>query len=159
MTSCTQTLPDISTNSQAQSTSNAHRHANIDSGTNPQFLTNPCDDSSDGGTGPCDDSSGGTDISDDIVVGGGGPPPNNPTPAPPYATHTENPDDPDGPGHGPLPNLAVNFQNACPNGYVLAFSNGNGGNPNGGAYCGEDTSLTYQQILVANLIDINLVFY
>jgi hypothetical protein len=71
------------------------------------------------------------------IVGCQPPPPPPPTPAPPpYATYPEIPDDPDGPGHGPLPNLNLPEDLACPDGWSLAYSNGSGGNPVGGAYCG-----------------------
>jgi hypothetical protein len=67
-------------------------------------------------------------------------PPPPPLSAPVYASNPEVPDDPDGPGHGPQPDLSVPFDQACPNGWSLAFSDGSGGNPIGGAYCGVDLS-------------------
>jgi hypothetical protein len=75
----------------------------------------------------------------------------------PLATQTEDPDDPDGPGHGPLPDLSLGVDNACPNGYALAYSNGDGGNPVGGAYCGVEIIPTAAQ--VASLYDVSNVIY
>lgn len=67
------------------------------------------------------------------------------------ATHQEIPDDPDGPGHGPTPNFGVPQDQACPNGFELAFSNGSAGNPAGGAYCG----VSVYQSELASLATIN----
>ena len=72
----------------------------------------------------------------------------------PLATNTENPDDPDGPGHGPSPNLSLVVRdpdNACPQGYALAYSNGDGGNPVGGAYCGVEIIPNAAQVLAMSL--------
>ncbi|MGH3573630.1 MAG: hypothetical protein ACRDUW_17705 [Pseudonocardiaceae bacterium] len=52
----------------------------------------------------------------------------------------------------------MNFDDSCPDGYVLAFSNGDGGNPVGGAYCGADTAVTTSS-QVASLIEYGGVFY
>jgi hypothetical protein len=77
----------------------------------------------------------------------------------PLATNTENPDDPDGPGHGPLPNqsfIVSDPDDACAQGYALAFSNGNS-NPVGGAYCGVETIPNAAQVALS--FDVAQVVY
>jgi hypothetical protein len=77
----------------------------------------------------------------------------------PLATNTENPDDPDGPGHGPLPDqslVIIDPDNACAQGYALAFSNGNS-NPVGGAYCGVETIPNAAQVALS--FDVAQVVY
>jgi len=67
-----------------------------------------------------------------------------PTP-PPFASSTEVPDSPDGPGHGPRPSsFALNTGSedaACPRGYFLAFEEGSG-TYGGGVYCAVDFTTT-----------------
>jgi hypothetical protein len=82
------------------------------------------------------------------------PPSSPPTPSPVYANYPETPDDADGPGHGPQPNLGLPLDQACPSGWSLSFSNGNGGNPIGGAYCGVDFSGDPSTIAMSFSVDL-----
>jgi hypothetical protein len=76
--------------------------------------------------------------------GGSGPPPI------PYATEPEVPDSPDGPGHGPAPDMSLPQDSACPGGYFLAFESGSGPY-GGGVYCAVDFSSVPDSAQVAQV--------
>ncbi len=81
-----------------------------------------------------------------------------PPPSYTYANNPEVPDDPDGPGHGPQPDMTLPESQACPNGYSLSYSNGDGGNPAGGAYCGLEPFVG-DPGQVASLSEVNLLTF
>lgn len=80
-----------------------------------------------------------------------------PAPSYNYATNPETPDDPDGPGHGPQPDMTLPESQACPDGYSLAYSNGDGGNPVGGPYCGVEYK--GDPSIVASMFSVNTVIF